>query len=476
MKKNSYYTIYKWFVIVLSIITFLSCIVSENENGYRMIAILPAAYLVLFIVNRPLHYYSRNYIGMLMINVVMFIKYIITTLLIVTTGDYYLPSAYRGYIGESSNDQAIIILLAEMVSIFLIINFLAPFIYRKKERKEKKEKAEAGRGYDFGKSTVFYVVLVIGIVAFFLKPDVFMPKQLLYMGDDFELGEQEMILTIISHVFKLTVISFFMDKIIRKYMKSKNITLIFIAYALVLLLCLLNTGRSRTLMIIPLLLFVLITSNIFNKKVGVAILVIVASVLSINLAAVSDFKFSWQKEEKTVFERVLNTGDSIQEYTSSIRPVAAAIEVNHYYSGEVGLRTFLNDTFGSIPVINHYVNKKDRYNVYYNYYILEKEQTTKIAPLTGYSVAYFGKFGCFIISSFFIILLMVFDKNKNSYKTEGNFLIIYNSYYLLFILADSIFCSYQSVIGRIFTLYVPIKLIEIAMRISLGKKERKHVE
>ena len=229
-------------------------------------------------------------------------------------------------------------------------------------------------------------------------------------------------------------------------------------------------------MIIPLLLFVLITSNIFNKKVGVAILVIVASVLSINLLAVSDYKLSWQKNEKTLFERVLNTGDSIQEYTSSIRPVAAAIEVNHYYSSEVGLRTFLNDTFGSIPVINHYVNKRDRYNVYYNYYILEKEQTTKIAPLTGYSVAYFGKFGCFIISSFFVILLMVFDKNKNSYKTEGNFLIVYNSYYLLFIFADSIFCSYQSVIGRIFTLYVPIKLIEIAMRISLGKKEEKHVE
>ena len=471
------YDFYKKFNILFTCITFVLCVLKEKWNGYTYIFLIPLFYLPFFTFTNSMHRISRKKVGMLLLNIIMFYKYIITSFLVVLNQDFNAPHAYVNYIESYYNSISIFYLLGEMISIFLIIIFLNKKIYKFKNINEDNDMKEH-IGIEKMETTktgfVIKAFLIIGTILLVIYPGEFIPSKLLYLNDEFEAEKSTGFFTIISYAYKVVLISVLINKCIYKYKESNKKVFILLSYLLILTLCLLNTSTSRTNMIVPLLLFLLITKKIFDIKYALIPLFIIAIILSVNLSAVSRYKFSW-KYENNVDNNALNVlqvGDSLQEYTSFIRPVAAALATNNMYSKELGTRIMLNDTFGSIPILNHMVNKEYRYNNYYNYFVFNvPEKTSKIAPLIGYSIIYFGKFGFFILTDLCVIVLMVIDnkiKNKKETFLE-NFII----FYLLFVLADSICCSYQSIIGRIFVRALPILIINELSKTCIKKDNYK---
>ena len=453
------YKYYKIVVIIFTLITFLLCFIKERSHGYSYIYLIPFCYLFLFVSNKHLHVLSKKNMGMFLLNVAMFYKYILTSFLVITSEDFALPSAYRNYIDASSNKIAIFLILGEMISIFLLIFFTAPKFYANKKYNEN----QVTEFKKIKPNVIMIIVLIFGAVFMVMNIDKYMPSKLLYVNSEFEVERSTGFETIVSNAFKVILTALLINKLIVKYQTSHKKIYMALSYICILMLCLLNTGSSRTMMMVPLLLFIIITINIFKKKDSILFLAIVVMVLSINLTAVSMHKFAWKYKDNNDFaiSNIVDTGDSLQEYTSFIRPVAAAIETNKSLKRNVGLKTIVNDTLGSIPILNHFVDKNARYNIYYNYYIFNYEgKVTKIAPLLGYSLSYFGYLGFFILTDLCVIILMIVD-SKIDYK-KNNFLSSYNNFYLLFVLSQSICCSYQSIIGRVFVYFMPVFLIDNA--------------
>ena len=118
------YNIYKKTVLVFTIVTFFEALITKHENGYEFIAIIPLAYFVCFMLSKNFHKYSRQYNGLLILNGLMFLKYVVTVFVVCITGGYKLNSYYVVSISTSSYYWATIILVGELISIFLVVRMI----------------------------------------------------------------------------------------------------------------------------------------------------------------------------------------------------------------------------------------------------------------------------------------------------------------------------------------------------------------
>ncbi len=130
MKKVSAYDKYSLFVIVSTIIVSFITIISNKAEQYEGMQYIPIAYVVLFTVNKALHCYSKKNKGLLLVNILMYIKYVFAIFIIVMLKDYSEPSFYCRLATQSSYSTAIVYMIIELVSINFIILLLGKYFYR----------------------------------------------------------------------------------------------------------------------------------------------------------------------------------------------------------------------------------------------------------------------------------------------------------------------------------------------------------
>ncbi len=134
----------------------------------------------------------------------------------------------------------------------------------------------------------------------------------------------------------------------------------------------------------------------------------VFSFMSISLYK-SDWLFKEDELKNIEVKGVIEIfGGQFQEYFSGPRIVAQGLEAIEAYPGNITYLTFINDFLGSVPFISGFVNKNNRINIYYNYFLKgpSKEATTQIMPMITIGYAYFFYSLCliFIMISVFTCL------------------------------------------------------------------------
>ena len=129
--KNSTYDKYKIFVIISTLILFFITLIAEKTSRYFGIEFIPLIYLIFFIFNKALHNYSRDNKGLLLLNILMYIKYVFAIMIIVVTNDYNEPSFYATTASANSYFMAIIYMIIELISIHFIVFLFGRHFYRK---------------------------------------------------------------------------------------------------------------------------------------------------------------------------------------------------------------------------------------------------------------------------------------------------------------------------------------------------------
>ena len=471
MSKKDLYNKYETWVVVSTIITLFLAIIADKENGYEIIYLIPFSYLILFILNKPMHKYSKMYKGMLILNGILYIKYVVAIFFIIINEDYGKP-IYTGTVpSEESCMQAIIYILIEMIFIFATVFFLSGKFYKNMEN-DVEEKFEPIKI-----NILLMIFLLVAMGLALTNFSAFMPTQTLFIDQEYAILQEERSnsLELIFFALKTILMGLIINQCIVKYQESRKTRYVFFSYITILIHIILNTSTSRINMILPIVFFVMITYKIFGKKgrvlLGCTVFILILSVFSITI-----YKNAWlfEKKEQNVLSIVKVLTSSVQEYTSGIRPVAQGIEAILQYKKDISFSTFFNDIFGAIPIVNKVFDNKDRINIYYNRYILGNttKSSAMIMPMVTISAAYFSKVFCWLLSVINIILLMYFDGKEINYKK--NYLNKYMMLYLTFVFASSIYANTQIIIGRIFTKFIPVVLIMyINYRLTI-KKENKY--
>lgn len=455
-KSQIAYFLYRSVLLLVSLIAVLIGLSSYESNGYSGLWTIPAVYFILSITTLRLNKYYKKHIGLLLVDVFIFIKYALGPLLILLMNDFSIA----GYTGVTpaaeSIHQAIQISILEMIGLFVIIHIFSPIFYKK---------IKTNTPYKFRRINMSPMLLVLSITALLLAvifDNYFIPSSILFVSDEYTGMSGESIafsglVIMLAQAIKLIAMMLVVNEMLYRYQKNSKWRYAIIAYLTLIIYIALSTGTSRTGMLIPFIIFIIITYPIFKRK-SLAVLLITTPILVGSLISVTAFKAPWLVEDNTSAHSTTEAAiRQTQEYTANIRPIALGVEAMEKNKENIRPELFYNDIVGSIPLLNSPINQEERINVYYNDYILDKglDNTSQIMPMTSISVAYFGKFFAWILSATCIIVAMAIDSRRKREFYPQRYLQIY----LIYIFAFGIFSNTQMVAGRFFTIFLPTAII-----------------
>ena len=225
MKKNKIYNYYKILVVISSIITIFLSIIIEKDNGYQYIFFIPIIYLVLFIISKSFHLYSLNYNGIFLLNIFMYIRYIISTMVVLIKRDFYTPGFYAIAVSKESNSFAIILIIIEMVSLFITIALFSTKFYENKEKNNNLKTDKYEKKYI---GVVLILFTIICVILFLKYPNNFLPKKLLISNGNYIETETSIdSIKVIANAFKTIVMGILINNFIYKFQKEQKFKYIF---------------------------------------------------------------------------------------------------------------------------------------------------------------------------------------------------------------------------------------------------------
>lgn len=462
------YNVYKLIVIISTIITVFVSILVDKGCGYEYVSLIPIAYLILFTLCKKIHFYSVNFNGILLLNGLMFLKYVIAILAICSTKSFSLASYYTADISISSYHLATIILMLEEIVIFLTIELFSTSIYRNKisiqGSKKKYDRVKTG--------PVLIMFLIVSFcLAFFYPKYLFGSISILVTSENqmTQILERSHILDTIFGAFKIIFFGLLINKCIVMYENNKKKRFIVFSYILILLHCIMNVSTSRMNIIIPFVLFALITS-IFFERTGFYLNLIIVFVLAIIIGIVSIYKMAWiATGGSSILAFFSDFTKRLQEYTSNIMPTAMGLQAIETYKSSINFTTFFKDIFGVMPIVSHVFDENEMIYTIYNMYALNGTNNTQLIPLTVSSIAYFTPFFAYLLVIGCTIVVMAAEK-KNVSSTH-NYINDYLKLYFLFVFASCTFSNVQMIAGRLFTNYFPAIIILLLNNI-IGKDIR----
>ena len=475
MKKSvsdSQYRIYYIFNCCLSIFTFFLTAIVDKGSGYEYMPLIPLLYFVLFVLGKDIHYYSTRYPGMLLLNVLMFLKYVITYFFLAINHNYELARYYKISISESSYHIATIFILIEMFSIFTVISLFAHRFY---SRDINSTNSNSKRYHKITIGPLLLSTYIIGGILIVLNRVEYLAKPMIIFSENTVLSEQidsTNSLSLIFHAFNILLIGHLVNNCIVKFDQDHKMKYIIWSYGLISILVFLSISTSRVNIVIPFILFMLITTRRFGKS-GKILNTIAVGILIIVFAIVSIYKNPWRYTEgSTVSAILLEFAKGMQEYTSGILPTAAGLQAISYFNTDITISTFFNDVLGAVPGIAGWINQENRLNYYYNLYVLGGSSTSQIIPMSVSSSAYLSCLFSFVFVDIFIVILFWVDSSTQRKKTQlSNFIFDYQSLYLCFILGSAINSNLQMISGRFFVNYFPPILILILNNLFVLKKQ-----
>ena len=444
--------------VFISIIVCLIVLFSNVADGYEFLFCLPLFFSILLILFFRMYFYPLyDYgIGFWSVNIVMFIRYTITPLMII------LSENYSGFGPNPTKDSmylAVFMMIYEMIIAFLVIRLTAQSC-RESQRKL----------YDFKPRsyTILKPYFLVGIFAAFAGMILIPYPQLLIPQEIFFLSEQYTRVTIdatfsgalgiISKSFKIVLLLFALAIFKKMYDKKQSTVFVYLSGLAFLIFIGLNTGTSRWTILIWMLIAIVILTQLYPRQ-GKLMRNIIVALGFASIISISMYKFSWAiaNAEKPLVQIFSIMSSQFQDYFSGPRTVAQAIEMKELFGTQISLSTLLNDFIGSIPFISNYVNQSNRLNVYFNLYnYIPVGNTSLIVPMVGCGYAYLGLIFAPIFTALCELGAVKFDyAYRKERKVEFQIIYIYAAIWLSLCMGFNT----QIIFGFFVTTFIPLWIL-----------------
>jgi len=360
-----------------------------------------------------------RYLGITIMNMILFVRYVISPLYSSITNTYYHSGSIRT--DDFTNTVSIALMILEMMSIFLVFHFgirkLLPLrdklsIYHKKKS---------------GNTSVYNVAILIGVLSFLIFPGIRANTNFL-IAKDFDGGNFNTIAGIGLIFTQISLQALLVVTAIRQFrrkLKREKVNKALILFVTLLQISVFwNTSRLNVLA------NGIIATSFLNhlkliSKTSINIIIALSVISVISITALTDVgQGSVGNFQGAVAGQYGNnnqqTNDYFQAYFGGSSLIATTIAIEPKVSNSLNVLTFLNEIASSILFVRQVFPASDNFTTtQFNYVFGYKGGNSMILPTLGQSYLYFGFWGSSLLSIAFSLLLLWGEKKVIQSKTIG---------------------------------------------------------
>lgn len=410
-KKNNVYNV----VVIISIIAFLlTYILSiEIKADYKLVFLLPCIYIIMLAISNNNKIIASN-IGILIINIVMFIRFLIYPLILVST----LTSGSHIGIGKFIN-TSVYLMIYECITVFLILNIWG------KRRLSDVIKIST-REFGFYTKIDFFILISLGIFLFsilfhpILLNKYILSKDIILQKEDIS-GFFAIFFKIGIYIVYLYILNF----IYKKYKKSSSIIALLLS-ALVSLIIIAGESNpqsesiSRWGFLVYSLTIVMIIAKLYSNYSKLIWRVSLPTILvAIVLLTFIKFKeiFSLQYFLSNYLSAI-----TLDSYFMGTGNVSIGLAMHELYARIITFDTMFTDMFSAVPLVSHFFDPNNNSTpVFYHYFT---GRTDNIIPTIVQSYSYFGFIGSPLFSILFTVLTIELNRKLNETRDVMMYFIL----------------------------------------------------
>lgn len=379
--------------IIISIATYIKS--QSIEDSYKLVFLIPIVYTFMFVISNNNKKIFGN-IGILILNIVMFIRFLIYPLIFVTT------FKYGTYIGISEFvNNSIYLMIYECVAVFLFLNWWGGRRLAKRQIYYK-SKLEFQTKFDL----IVAITLVLFIAASLLYPSLLI-KYSFSKETDIEIGSQN-ISGFLSIFFKVGIymIFIFILKLFYNTIYKTTISIALLLSVIVSLFLIASESNrasgdvSRWGFLIFSISILLIITNLYKNYSkwiwGFSLPAILVSIVVLTVIKFGD-DFTFEAFILKYFSTL-----TLDYYFMGIENISYGLATYHAFDYKISFNTMFTDMFSAVPLISAFFDPLNNSTpVLYHEFM---DRTDTIIPTLAQSYAYFGFIGAPLISLLFTFL------------------------------------------------------------------------
>lgn len=218
-------------------------------------------------------------------------------------------------------------------------------------------------------------------------------------------------------------------------------------------------GSSRFSVFIPAITWMIILSMLYPsyKKVIKYSIITILTIVITSITLYKQFGVTSGSVGQSLNLNIPELAVTLNAYFSGLYNVAYAIDMQNFLNNLSGFNLFINDLFKNLMYFSSFVDSKDTSSVIFNNYLYNNSgQADQIIPMSAQSYLYFGILGAPVLNVICTYLMILFNnksklESKLGYKYAYIFLSIYFSL--------SVILSINSIYPVVFNVIIPLLII-----------------
>ncbi|SOC44728.1 O-antigen polymerase [Salinicoccus kekensis] len=394
--------------VITSVIVFLN----NNSVPYTLF-LIPLIYGILIAFFPSITKYIFGYLGVLALNICMFIRYVLSPFFTTIDGTNVATNMLANV---NNYSIAVNLMLYEMVLIFIFFSLFNRYFYSSKNTPNIE--------ISYNVTGWMYLLFCFGLIMIY--PELLNRYTFVFTADQLESKDMGIevlsIVPLLLQLGSLVVIISFINVFYKKYQKTNSSLYLFYSLLIVIFISSFIVGTSRFSTILPLIsgLFIVYVLYKNHRKIVSTLSTIAITLFLIISTLLKDRTFA--SEASTVTDILGDLNMNLQLYFSGITNVAIAVQTSDFYPS-FKIDSIMNDIFRSVVLINSFfdsdISALEMFNVVFYNGGLARDQ---ILPMIGQGYLYFGFILAPIFSLIILLIMMVLDKKS---KNEKNIFLKY---------------------------------------------------
>lgn len=448
-----------WRLIVGLLSVALTIVLLLDPNLPKKLEYFPLVTLtfgIAYILSKKINRNIKTNLGLLGLNVMLIIRYLITPSLM-WIGGYEVT---RGIMPSEGNfNLAVFLMILEIIVIFTVIEIFGNKFYKDDIVKNLKVK--------INKNFVGFTFLLVCLLIIIVFPSIlnnysFIFSSSIEKNDSSNLPFGSFLPLIVQ--FGLMFLTITLINLIYKINKSKPSAMnVYLSIIIVFLSSSFILGDSRLGVVIPMVTGMYILIRIYPEYIrkiyllfGIFITIVIIVTTLVTQYGISDMS----QVSGGMKEFYKSSASLFQVYFSGIHNIAVSIKAAELFSLEISTYTVFSDLFASVILISDFFSSNFGAVSMFNFAFYNNSiSTDQILPMLGQGYIYFGVVFAPVFSGVFVFAMMFFDKKSK----ESNSVFEIYIYAYAAVRFGLFFMSNATILTSFFTNYFLLLLILIAL-------------
>lgn len=445
---------------IVSTISFVVSLIVANYtlqlSGTKYLFLLPFFYGLLFLILPNLWNYSKGNIGMSILNIVIFTRYVVAPFF--NALSINMPNI-RGVIPSTNGmHYGLIIMIIELFTTFFIVQIFARRMYNVNDYRTNSFQSFK----PFKSKFVLYSILSLSIGLLIVFPQIRERYNFFIVTDTISKISLDLpfsgFIILIADLFFIVFPIVMLDFFKKKYENNKRFRYVFYSLISILPSITFFKGTSRFSVIIPTVAFLVILIKLYPKyknrlitSIGIVLLIVFLSV-----TLYKQFGYVQGKE----FEASLDVNEvsyNFDAYMSGPDNMGRVVDLEQTHGTNITSETLKNDILNNVAILSTFADSNDTTSSWFNYHLYGHTRTAdQIVPLSGQSYLHFGPIGTPLFLIITLIIMMYFDSRiRHENRIEYVYLYVYITMYS----SMAMMVSFGSIYPIFTNIFLPIWFI-----------------